>query len=501
MSERTLPPHASLEQQKKLAKELLRAWRSGDASARDRVRRHLPDKARIALGDTQFVLAREYGFPSWTALKAHIEASGGADDARVAEEFRRLVERGDANGLRKLVRQSSAAGALLDAPLFSFGGTPLSQALHHRSMLDTLLELGADPNRRSDWWAGGFHLLHSATGAAAERLMDAGAVPDACGAANLDRIDLLRRILDEDPPRVHERGGDGQTPLHFARSRAVVDLLLERGADIDARDVDHRSTPAEWMLDRARDAGRYELAAYLVARGASADIFMAAALGLTDKVQAMLAADPSQIDLRTGQGEYGERPPSSFHIYQWTIGPNLYPIQVAEQFGQHAAAEVLRSFATPKQRFLAACAAARADEAKQLLQEQPEFIAQLTPDDHRALADAAWHPNPAAVALMMELGFDPAVPGSNGGTALHCAAWEGSVEAVRAILEHPRGRALVNTRDATWHGTPLGWCWHGSENCRHPRADYPEVARLLVAAGTRPDEDWENVPAWLKRIL
>jgi hypothetical protein len=48
--------------------------------------------------------------------------------------------------------------------------------------------------------------------------------------------------------------------------------LLDAGADIDARDVDHRSTPAEWMLDHQRGKGRYELAQYLV-EAARADIF------------------------------------------------------------------------------------------------------------------------------------------------------------------------------------------------------------------------------------
>jgi ankyrin repeat protein len=71
----------------------------------------------------------------------------------------------------------------------------------------------------------------------------------------------LRAILPQDPSRVHERGGDGQTPLHFARSRAVIDLLLDAGADLDARDLDHRATPAQWMLARRRDAERYALAA------------------------------------------------------------------------------------------------------------------------------------------------------------------------------------------------------------------------------------------------
>jgi len=300
---------------------------------------------------------------------------------------------------------------------------------------------------------------------------------------------------------VHERGGDGQTPLHFARSRPVIDLLLERGADIDARDVDHRSTPAEWMLDRRHGAGRYALAEYLVACGASCDIFLAAALGLGDRIRALLAADPSCIDLRTGQGAYGEQPPSSYHISMWTIGPNLFPIQVAEQFAQDDVVELQLAAATPKQRFLAACVAPRPAEARQLLRERPHLLDELDANDHRALADAAWTPDPAAATLMMELGFDPAVTGPSGGTALHCAAWQGSVACVRAVLAHPRGRALANARDATWHATPLGWCVHGSTNCGNPSADHATVARLLVEAGSVPDPEWQDVPAWLEAAV
>jgi ankyrin repeat protein len=84
--------------------------------------------------------------------------------------------------------------------------------------------------------------------------MAAGSVPDACAAANLDRPDLLSALIAEDPDRVHERGGDGKMPLHFARSRRVVDLLLAAGADPDARDIDHRSTAAEWMIGDSPDS-------------------------------------------------------------------------------------------------------------------------------------------------------------------------------------------------------------------------------------------------------
>jgi hypothetical protein len=300
---------------------------------------------------------------------------------------------------------------------------------------------------------------------------------------------------------VHERGGDGQTPLHFARSRTVVDLLLDRGADIDARDVDHRSTPAQWMLDRARGRGRYDLALYLVERGASVDVFLAAALGLTDVLQARLERDPSIQDLRTGQGEYGAKPPSSYHIYFWTIGPNRSPVQVAEQFGHRDAIAVLHAAAGPRQHFLAACAAGDAETAAGLLADHPRLMDELTPGDHRVLADAAWAPDPKAVAFLLEVGFDPAAVGHDGGTALHCASWVGSAPGVHALLADPRGRALVNVRDATYGSTPLGWCIHGAQHCASPGGDYAAVTRLLLTAGAKPDPGWQDAPAEVRAVF
>lgn len=433
-------------------------------------------------------------------MKEHASAGVAAP---VFDELRRAIGARDAEAVRGLLRQHPAARAMIDAPLFPFD----SPALVHvagtgdLALIDVLLEFGAEPNRRSDWWAGGFHALHSADGAVADRLLEAGAIPDACAAAHLDRPELLRRILADDPSRVHERGGDGQTPLHFARSRGVVDLLLERGADPDARDVDHRSTPAQWMLERRRDAGRYALAAYLVDRGASADIFLAAALGLTAYLRALLASDPSLIERRTGQGEYGELRPASFHIYTWTLGQNLSPLQVAAQFEQAEALEVLRAFASPKDRFLAAAMQARASEANELLREWPGLPGELTSEEMRALPDAAWDGNAAAVDLMLALGFDPAATGQDGGTVLHCAAWQGSVASIEAALRHDRARALLEQRDAVHESTPLGWCCHGARYCANPDGDYPAVARLLLEAGARPGSNLEDAPADVLAVI
>jgi ankyrin repeat protein len=493
---RTLPERPNVEQQHKLAKDLLSAFRGGDDDAIARIRAELPDKTTISLADAQFVLAREYGFVSWKELTSHIERNETHVEA--SDLFRTLVHDADAAKLRDVLRRDGAVRALINEPLFGFESPALTSVAgddNNIELVDVLLEFGADPNRKSSWWAGGFHPLYSAGPRVAERLLAAGAIPDACAAASLDRPDLLRSILADDPSRVHERGGDGQTPLHFARSQTIADILIDAGADLDARDVDHRSTAAEWMLD-----GRRDLARYLVSRGATADIFLAAALGLTDRVRDMLAKNPSLLELRTSQGEYAEKPPSSYHIYQWTLGPSLTPLQVAARSGQPETLATMLSFASPVQRLLLACHEGRADDARAIVRDHPGIVERLDGADRRALTDEAWAANAPAVTIMMELGFDPAVAsvtGPTAGTALHCAAWEGSVECVSAILAYSRGRALVEAHDAVYNGTPLSWCSHGSRNSGKPREQYIEVARLLVAAGAKPTpemlEHWDLV--------
>lgn len=496
---RSLPSRPDLTQQRKQARELLRSFTAGDDEALARVRALLPDKQQIALADAQFVLAREYGFSNWAALKQHIEAAV-EPTASPMERMHDAFRRRDASAMRRLFERHAEFRERINEPVFPFDSPAIVACANDRAMVDVLLDFGADPNRRSDWWAGGFHSLHSATGDAAERLMAAGAIPDACAAAHLDRPEMLTRMIAENPARVRERGGDGQTPLHFARSRTVIDLLLAEGADIDARDVDHRATAAEWMLDHKRGAGRYDLARYLVERGATADLFLAAALGLTEKVRAMLRANPELLDLRTGQGAYAEQPPSSYHIYFWTIGDSRSPLDVAAQFEQHEAMRAMLEFASPLQRLLFACR--RGDEAgaRSVLREHPTVIEAMTDVQHRAIADAAWSGDARAVALMIELGFDPRVTGHDSGTALHCAAWEGSAETVAVLLRHRDARTLVTIRDTHYGATPLGWCCHGSRfgNTSH---DHAGVARRLLESGARPGPDTTEASPSVEAVL
>jgi ankyrin repeat protein len=109
----------------------------------------------------------------------------------------------------------------------------------------------------------------------------------------------------------------------------------------------------------------------------------------------------------------------------------------------------------------------------------------MTPADHRAISNAAWNGDARAVALMSELGFDPRTQGHDGGTALHCAAWQGSAETVAVLLRRRDARELLTIKDSHYGGTPLGWCFHGSRfgNASH---DHAGVAKLLLEAGARP---------------
>ena len=73
----------SLEQQRKRAKDVLKAHRRGDEAAAERFRlQHPPSRersrqqvlaAQLRLHDAQWVVAREAGFASWSALKRYLE--------------------------------------------------------------------------------------------------------------------------------------------------------------------------------------------------------------------------------------------------------------------------------------------------------------------------------------------------------------------------------------------------------------------------------------------
>src|SRR5688572_11139086 len=111
---RSLPSRPSLDQQKKLAKELLADFRANDAEAISRIRHHLPDKQSVTLSDAQLTLAREYGFTNWTALKDHIERVTQSVPRPVRQELHEAFERRDWSSVRTMFAQHPSLRAEID---------------------------------------------------------------------------------------------------------------------------------------------------------------------------------------------------------------------------------------------------------------------------------------------------------------------------------------------------------------------------------------------------
>src|SRR5262245_53035845 len=105
----------------------------------------------------------------------------------------------------------------------------------------------------------------------ARKVLDAGAVVGLFEAAALGDLARAGAALDADPSLVRSYGNDGFTPLHLAAFFGHPDLarlLLERGADVDARSKSEKVARDNTPLHAAAANAQYEVAALLVERGA-----------------------------------------------------------------------------------------------------------------------------------------------------------------------------------------------------------------------------------------
>jgi ankyrin repeat protein len=308
-------------------------------------------------------------------------------------------------------------------------------------------------------------------------------------------IEKLRELVVGDPALVHARGGDGQTPLHFASTVEIAKFLLDHGADIDARDVDHESTAAQHMV---RD--RQEIVRFLVQRGCQTDIFLAAALGDADLARKHLDADPDCVHVRVSDEYF----PRSNHrsggtIYQWTLGWHVSPHDVARQFGRDDVLRLLMERSPADVKLLAACWAADDATVKFLLAANANLVANLSAASCRQVAHAARNNNHAAVRVMLAAGLPVDATGQHRGTPLHWAAFHGNAEMIREVLRYQPPLELT---DADFQATPLGWAIHGSVHGWYCRTgDYAATVKLLLKAGAKlPGKNPEATEA-VKEVL
>ena len=484
-----LPQHPSLEMQRKRARNLLRDAGRGDAAALARIRAlhpHPPGGRDVTLADAQLVVARGYGFESWAALRRKIASLTMSP----VDQFRGALRAGDAEHVRTLLETYAEVRAAVNAPIGAFGARPAAIAKKHLATIDVLLEYGADLNMKSDWPQGPFGLLeYGITPQEAAPLIARGAIVDIFGAAHLGMADRVRELVERDASLVRARGGDGKTALHCATRIDIAEYLLDRGADIDARDVDHGSTAAQYLV---RDAPA--VVRMLVDRGAWFDIFIAVGLRDPVLVERCLREDAEALDHRTWQGKYTtartDRPPTPEEavahrgdIYRWVFGHNVSALDAAHMLAFDDMVELLLAHASPAQRLLAACGAADRAAAEAVIARHPEVVSNLRPDQARLIADKAHANDSAAVTLMIDVGFDARARGVDGFEAIRWAVFLGNADLTRRLLQH---NPPLNTPDPSYGGTLLGNCLYGALHgwgCES--GDFVNTVRLLLEAGER----------------
>ena len=497
MTARQLPERPNLDQLKQQAKDLLRAFRAGDAAALARMR-ILPafagksdaDLVRTPLGlhDAQSVIAREYGLDSWNALRERVEeltlefgaaldgfieaaTDGRADRAErllalhpgiARANFHAALVVGDAGVVEQRLAANPGLATERGGPrgweplhyvcYTSIGARSEAREAGLMAIARRLLALGADPNLRFPW-------LHHEV----KR-------PVLWGTVFVVRsLPLARLLLD-----AGANPSDGVTlPLAAsAGDAAALDLLLAYGADVNRPWATDGSAPLYAILHWSRTADGVR---WLLAHGADPDPVFAAngetplhvvAAGWDAALAAELVDRGADVGRRRADGRT--------------------PYAVAELNGNAEVAAWLLAHGSPGElsdldRLVAACSRGDRSAAAEILARHPTLGSQIGPEHYAAFYRAAERNDIAALEAMLACGFDPNRPDESiGKTPLHVAAMEGWPEAVRLLLAHG---ASVAVRDREFNAPPLIWAAEGSRSSRVPR-DHAAVGRLLLDAGS-----------------
>jgi len=272
----------NLEQQKKQAREFLRAIRAGNEEAISRLRRHHSRWATVddaivrqlvALHDAQFALAREQGFASWPKLKAYAEPSSRSRHTRLFVADVEWIS-GRVQGLLR-TRQSAGPAALEQIrewhPRFA---DRTDEEIRQAPFTEDDARLVYAREHGFETWDD----LTSRVNRLASRTDLATTEPFMAAFSALQSGDVagFEALLRANPRLANERGTNGNTLLSLAVSFAskadwkhgfsAIDVLLAAGADVN--DANDRGwTP----LHQAAYSNKPEIAEVLLAKGAALD--------------------------------------------------------------------------------------------------------------------------------------------------------------------------------------------------------------------------------------
>jgi hypothetical protein len=256
MPVRRLPASPDLAHLKYQAKDLLKSHAARQLDAAQRLREFLPRflhsndaeifASSLILSDAQFAMAREYGFPSWTRLKRHIE-NKKPDQLNLAhheriedDKFRRavdLIDSGDVAALRAHLKQHPK---LAQQRVVFEGGN----YFHNPTLLEFIAE---NPVRHGR--------MPSNIVEVAKVILDAGAEPSAVNETlMLVATGSVARECGQQIPLIKllcNRGADAASAALLAallHELASVNALLDRGVPL--------TLPIAAALGRLADARR-----------------------------------------------------------------------------------------------------------------------------------------------------------------------------------------------------------------------------------------------------
>jgi hypothetical protein len=501
---RTLPREPHLERLRNLAKSLQQLVRAGDEAALELAREFHPrsvaaagDAAhgdavafdRFTRADAQLTLARSYGFRSWPKLRAHVEAvnrltrnphrrpaadpAGG--DTDLVDEFLRLacLTYGGDDPARPRQALALLAGnpGLASATIHT--AAAVGDVAAARRLLEgdpSLARLEGGPHR----WEPLLYLAYSRVDSGepghspvevARLLLDAGADPDA------------GYLWESVYPFTALTGafGDGEsgrnTPPHRS-SLELARLLLAAGADPnDSQTLYNR----QWRDDDAHldlllehGLGRGTLTTWATRLGVAEptpqqlveeELRRAAAAGRIERVRLLV----DRVDDLDGLGtDHPVRERRTAHELAVLHG-NTEVAALLERAGARPRrldpVDELRS---------AAMAADRA-AVDRLLAADPGLTGRLAEDHPDLIAAAVEVRRPAAVRLLVELGFD--LNPADRPTPLHHAAFGGQLDLARDLVALG---ADPDIADPVHGSTPHGWA---EFNQQHEVAAYLATLR------------------------
>ena len=508
MDANPLPAHANLEQYKKQAKDLLKAYRSADVETIRRVKRNHPrfeklsepgfQITKFALADAQLVIAREHGFESWPKFAKRIHELERSSTAMSLENpvaefigaaiWHGTLERADQilASYPQIAQNSIHVAAILgnDATVRRFIALDPANATLKAAPFDgdalVYLCLSKYLQRYKSRSAG---FLRSATA-----LLDAGANPNTGfmstgdypdfetalygAAAVADHAELTRLLL--------QRGGDPndtETPYHSPESydNAALHALVESG----------KLTPDSLttMLLRKADVHDYEGIKYLLEHGADPN------RGTRWRVTAMHQALRRDNDIKNIEVmlKHGADPT----LHSDLEGRSGIAIAARRGRGDALALFAQRGISielSGVERLIAACAMNDAAAIQSIIASEPQLIAELQVEGGKLLAEFAGTANIEGVRHLLDLGVkvdalfkdgDAYFDIAKDSTALHVAAWKAWPNVVKLLIE--RG-APINAQDAKGR-TPLALAVKACVDSYWMNRRSPESVEALLRAG------------------